>query len=164
MKHFTDAQIMAQLEAALEENPEEKILGIVCNWCTYGGADNAGVSRMQYPTNLRLIRVMCTGRIARKFVERAFELGAGMVLVSGCHEADCHYISGNQNMAKRENRITKWMEKNGIEADRFRLEWISASEGTKFQKVVKEMADKLKELGPTPKIEAAPAEEVKAEE
>ena len=164
MKHFTDAQIMAQLEAALEENPQDKILGIVCNWCTYGGADNAGVSRMQYPTNLRLIRVMCTGRIARKFVERAFELGAGMVLVSGCHEGDCHYITGNQNMAKRENRITKWIEKNGIEPERFRLEWISASEGTKFQKVVKEMADKLKELGPPAKIEAAPAEEVEAEE
>jgi heterodisulfide reductase subunit A len=155
---------MAQLEAALEINPQDKILGIVCNWCTYGGADNAGVSRMQYPTNLRLIRVMCTGRIARKFIERAFELGAGMVLVSGCHEGDCHYISGNQNMVKRENRITKWIEKNGIEPDRFRLEWISASEGTKFQKVVQEMADKLKELGPPSKIEAQSAEEVKAEE
>jgi heterodisulfide reductase subunit A len=164
MKHFTDEQIMAQLEAALEENPQDKILGIVCNWCTYGGADNAGVSRMQYPTNLRLVRVMCTGRIARKFVERAFELGAGMVLVSGCHEGDCHYISGNQNMARRENRIIKWMEQNGVDQDRFRLEWISASEGGKFQQVVTEMAEKLKELGPPSKVTPKAPEEVKAEE
>jgi len=164
MKHFTDAQLYAQIEAALEENPEEKILGIVCNWCTYGGADNAGVSRMQYPTNLRLIRVMCTGRVARKFVERAFELGAGMVLVSGCHEGDCHYISGNENMAKRERRIRKWMEQNGIEPERFRLEWISASEGSKFQQVITEMAEKLKELGPPPKITAGEAEKAAAEE
>ncbi len=87
-----------------------------------------------------------------------------MVLVSGCHEGDCHYISGNQNMAKRENRITKWMEKNGIEADRFRLEWISASEGTKFQKVIAEMAEKLKELGPPGKITPAPPKEAAAAE
>jgi heterodisulfide reductase subunit A len=164
MKHFTDEQIMAQLEAALEENPQDKILGIVCNWCTYGGADNAGVSRMQYPTNLRLIRVMCTGRVARKFVARAFELGAGMVLVSGCHEGDCHYISGNQNMAKRENRIIKWMEQNGIAQDRFRLEWISASEGVKFQKVVQEMVEKLQELGPPGKITPPPPKEAAAAE
>ncbi len=162
MKHFTDAQLYAQIEAALEENPQDKILGIVCNWCTYGGADNAGVSRMQYPTNLRLIRTMCTGRVARKFVERAFELGAGMVLVSGCHEGDCHYISGNQNMAKRENPIRKWMEKSGIEDERFRLEWISASEGTKFQKVIKEMAKQLKELGP-PKWDLTSSKETAGE-
>jgi heterodisulfide reductase subunit A len=162
MKHFTDAQLFAQIEAALEENPQDKILGIVCNWCTYGGADNAGVSRMQYPANLRLIRTMCTGRVARKFVGKAFELGAGMVLVSGCHEGDCHYISGNQNMAKRENRIRKWMAENGIDDQRFRLEWISASEGTKFQKVVTEMAEKLKELGPPGKITPPPQKEAAA--
>jgi heterodisulfide reductase subunit A len=164
MKHFTDKQLMAQVEAALEENPEQKILGIVCNWCTYGGADNAGVSRMQYPSNLRLIRVMCTGRVAKKFVQRAFELGAGMVLVSGCHEGDCHYISGNRHMAKRENPIRRWMEKTGIEDQRFRLEWISASEGNKFQKVVQEMAKALKDLGPPPKIATTTPEEVKAED
>ncbi|MFQ6136912.1 MAG: CoB-CoM heterodisulfide reductase HdrA2 [Candidatus Hydrothermarchaeales archaeon] len=148
MMHFKDEQILAQIEAALEENPNEKILAMVCNWCSYAGADNAGVSRMQYPTNIRVVRLMCTGRISKKFVLRAFELGAGMVLISGCHPGDCHYISGNENMAKREKGIRKRMEKAGVEQERFRLEWISASEGGKFQKVATEMAEKLEELGP----------------
>jgi len=148
MKHFTDAQINAQIEAALEENPGEKILAIICNWCTYAGADSAGVSRMQYPPNLRVVRVMCTGRVSKDFISHAFELGAGMVLVSGCHSGDCHYLSGNKNMMRREKMIRKQMEKNGIEDERFRLEWISAAEGTKFQQVAKEMTEKLANLGP----------------
>jgi heterodisulfide reductase subunit A len=146
MKHFTDAQIQAQIEAALEEDPGSKILGILCNWCSYGGADTAGTARMQYPTNLRIVRVMCTGRVNRKFIERAFELGAGMVLVAGCHPGDCHYISGNKHMAKREKLIRRMLDKKGISQERFRLEWISASEGAKFQQVITEMAEKLEEL------------------
>ena len=146
MKHFTDEQIYAQIEAALEENPEDKILAILCNWCCYAGSDTAGVSRMQYPPNIRIIRVMCSGRVSTKFIEKAFDLGAGMVLVGGCHPGDCHYISGNEFMAKREKRIRAMLERKGIEQERFRLEWVSASEGARFQEVVKEMTAKLKEL------------------
>lgn len=156
MKHFTDSQIFSQIDAALEENPGEKILGILCNWCSYGGADTAGVSRLQYPPNLRVVRVMCTGRVDKKFIEYAFDKGAGMVMVAGCHMGDCHYISGNVHMAKREKLIRKKMEEKGIEQDRFMLTWISASEGTKFQQTIIELAEKLKKLGPRkekPKIE-----------
>jgi len=146
MKHFTDAQIQAQIDAALAEEPENKVLGILCNWCSYGGADTAGTARLQYPVNLRIVRVMCTGRVDKSFIKRAFELGAGMVLVAGCHPGDCHYITGNKHMAKREKIIRRMLDKMGVSQDRFRLEWISASEGTKFQSVVTEMAEKLQEL------------------
>jgi heterodisulfide reductase subunit A len=158
MKHFTDAQIESQIAAALEEDAGQKILGILCNWCSYGGADNAGVSRMQYPESLRIVRVMCTGRVSKKFVEKAFDLGAGMVLVAGCHPGDCHYLSGNAHMAKREKKIRQMLEKKGIEQDRFRLEWVSASEGTKFQRIITEMDEKLKSLGPPKEIPSAPPE------
>ncbi|MFH1773602.1 MAG: hydrogenase iron-sulfur subunit [Methanobacteriota archaeon] len=151
MKHFTDEQVMAQIEAALEENPGDKILAIFCNWCSYGGADMAGVSRMQYPTNVRIVRVMCTGRVNKKFIDRAFKLGAGMVLVAGCHINDCHYISGNLFMQKREKIIRARLDRKGIDQERFRLEWISASEGAKLQSIVREMSAKLKELGPRKK-------------
>ena len=164
MKHFTDAQITSQIDAALEDGPGDKILGILCNWCSYGGADTAGVSRMQYPPNVRIVRVMCTGRVDKKFVEHAFDRGAGMVLVAGCHIGDCHYISGNEHMQKRETKIRRKMEENGIDQDRFELTWISASEGTKFQETIKERTEKLKELGPRDsKKEKAAAEKAAAE-
>jgi heterodisulfide reductase subunit A len=161
MKHFTDMQIISQIDAALEEKPEEKIIALLCNWCSYGGADNAGVSRMQYPPNARVIRVMCTGRVDTKFIEHAFDKGAGMVLVAGCHEGDCHYIHGNKFMTRREKRIRRMMDEKGIAEHRFRLDWISASEGQKFQRVMQEMADVLtgKVKPPEPmKAEAAKAE------
>ncbi len=148
MKHFTDAQIMSQIDAALEDNPGDKILGILCNWCSYGGADTAGTSRMQYPTDARIIRVMCTGRVDKKFVDYAFDKGAGMVLVAGCHINDCHYISGNVHMEKRETLIRRKMEEKGINPERFTLTWISASEGVKFQETMQNLSDKLKKLGP----------------
>jgi len=160
MKHFTDLQIISQIDAALEEKPEEKVVAILCNWCSYGGADNAGISRMQYPTNGRVIRVMCTGRVGEKFIEHAFDKGAGMVLVAGCHEGDCHYIHGNKFMTRRERRIRKMMDEKGIAEHRFRLEWISASEGSKFQNVMTEMCDVLtgKVKPPAPvKVEAEKA-------
>jgi heterodisulfide reductase subunit A len=164
MKHFTDVQIMSQIDAALEENPGDKILGILCNWCSYGGADTAGVSRMQYPTNVRIVRVMCTGRVDKKFVDHAFDKGAGMVLVAGCHINDCHYISGNEHMQKRERMIRRKMEQKGIDQDRFKLTWISASEGQKFQETIKERTEKLNELGPRdPEKEKAAAEKAAAE-
>jgi heterodisulfide reductase subunit A len=153
MLGFTDEQIESQMETLLAEDPENKILGILCNWCCYGGADTAGVAKMQMPTHLRVIRVMCTGRVRKDWIRKAFELGAGMVFVGGCHIGDCHYISGNKFMEKREKVIRSWMEKAGIEQERFLLRWISASEGVRFKDTVFEMVDKLKKLGP-PKLKA----------
>ncbi|MCJ2670468.1 MAG: hydrogenase iron-sulfur subunit [Candidatus Thermoplasmatota archaeon] len=139
MRHFTDDQIMAQIDHALERDPQDKVLVFACNWCSYAGADLAGVSRMQYPTSSRVIRLMCSGRVAEKFVMRAFEKGAAVVLVSGCHLQDCHYISANQQTLKRVKRWKKKLEKKGIDPDRLQLEWISAAEGDRFASKMKEM-------------------------
>ncbi|UCF59211.1 MAG: hydrogenase iron-sulfur subunit [Candidatus Bathyarchaeota archaeon] len=146
--HFTDAQIFAQIRAALEENPEDKILGILCNWCSYAGADLAGTSRFEYPPNLRAVRVMCSGRVDRDFVMEAFRLGAGMVLVGACHlPYDCHYISGNVAMKVRMEALAKMLEKLGLSQERFRVEYVSAAEGVKFAELNKEMTEQLKSLG-----------------
>jgi len=143
---FTDEQIFSQIEAALKENPRDKILGFLCNWCSYGGADTAGVSRFKYPENLRAIRVMCSGRVTTKFIDRAFELGAGMVAVTGCHLNDCHYISGNFECEKRIDKHGQALEENGIDSRRFRLAWISASEGAEFAELMKELTETLEKL------------------
>jgi heterodisulfide reductase subunit A len=146
--HFTDAQIFAQIQAALEDNPEEKIMGFCCNWCSYAGADLAGTSRFEYPTNLRVVRVMCSGRVDRDFVLDAFRKGAGMVLVGACHlPYDCHYIDGNWKMKTRMDSTAKMLEKLGLTPDRFRVEYISAAEGVKFAEVVRNMTAKMKEIG-----------------
>ncbi|MGQ9565268.1 MAG: hydrogenase iron-sulfur subunit [Candidatus Bathyarchaeales archaeon] len=146
--HFTDAQIMAQIRAALEDKPEEKILGFLCNWCSYAGADLAGTSRFEYPTSVRAIRVMCSGRVDRDFILEAFRLGAGMVLVGACHlPYDCHYISGNWKMKARMDALAPMLQKLGLSPDRFRVEYVSAAEGVKFAEVIREMDAKLKELG-----------------
>ena len=146
--HFTDAQIFAQIRAALEKNPEKKILGFCCNWCSYAGADLAGTSRFEYPPNLRIIRVMCSGRVDRDFVLEAFRRGAGMVLIGACHlPYDCHYIDGNWKMTERMKALAKMLEKLGLTPDRFRVEYISAAEGVKFANVIREMAEKMKEIG-----------------
>ncbi|MCJ2562709.1 MAG: hydrogenase iron-sulfur subunit [Candidatus Thermoplasmatota archaeon] len=139
MRHFTDDQIMAQVDHALERDPQDKVLVFACNWCSYAGADLAGVSRMQYPTSSRVIRTMCSGRVAEKFVMRAFEKGAAAVLVSGCHLQDCHYISANQQTLKRVKRWKKKLERKGIDPDRLQLEWISAAEADRFASKMKEM-------------------------
>lgn len=130
---------------------EPQIVAFCCSWCSYAGADLAGVSRLQYPTNIKIIRVMCSGRIDPTFVLEAFKNGADGVLVAGCHiPADCHYLSGNLR-AQRRIAITKNLLKQlGLEPERLRLEWISASEGDKFAALVKEMTEKIKELGPSP--------------
>ena len=146
-QHFTDEQIMAQIEAALAEDPENKILGFLCNWCSYAGADLAGISRHQFPTNLRAIRVMCSGRVKREYVYEAFLKGAGMVMVSGCHFADCHYISGNYNAEKRIKPLFKILERAGITPERLRLEWFSAAEGEYYARITKEMAGLIGDLG-----------------
>jgi len=141
MRHFTDSQIEGQIDSLLEEEPAEKILVFACNWCSYAGADFAGVSRLQYPSNARLIRTMCSGRVDKKFIWRAFEKGAPVVLVSGCHFGDCHYIDANHWTKKRVEKIWKKMKKSGIRPERLQLEWISAAEGIRFSNVMKRMEE-----------------------
>jgi len=125
-----------------------KIIGIVCNWCSYAGADTAGVGRFRQPANLRLIRVPCTGRIDPLFALKAFEKGADGVLISGCHPGDCHYINGNWRTAGRYPMLQKLLEQLGMEPGRIRLEWVSAAEGDKWARVVTEFCNEIKELGP----------------
>jgi F420-non-reducing hydrogenase iron-sulfur subunit len=128
---------------------EPKIIGFLCNWCSYAGADLAGVSRIQYPPNIRIIRVMCSGRIDPAFILEAFKDGADGVLVAGCHlPSDCHYISGNFKALRRITLLKKALKEFGIEPERLRLEWISASEGDKFAAVVRDMVNEIKNLGP----------------
>ena len=134
-----------------KEQFEPKIIGFLCNWCSYAGADLAGVSRIQYPTNIRIIRVMCTGRIDPAFIFEALKNGADGVLVAGCHlPSDCHYISGNFKTLRRVTLLKKVLQDFGIEPKRVRLEWISASEGDKFAAVVRDMVEEIKKLGPSP--------------
>ncbi len=130
---------------------EPKIIGFLCNWCSYAGADLAGVSRIQYPPNIRIIRVMCSGRIDPSFVLEAFKDGADGVLVAGCHlPSDCHYISGNFKALRRITLLKTVLKEFGIEPERLRLEWISASEGDKFAAVVRDMTEQIRKLGPNP--------------
>jgi len=130
---------------------EPKIIGFLCNWCSYAGADLAGVSRIQYPTNIRIIRVMCSGRIDPAFIFEAFKDGADGVLVAGCHlPSDCHYISGNFKALRRITLLKETLKELGIEPQRLRLEWVSASEGDKFATIVRDMVEDLKKIGPNP--------------
>ncbi len=139
MNHYTDEQITSQIDVMLEENQEEKILAFACNWCSYAGADYAGVSRLQYPPNTRLIRTMCSGRVDEKFIWHGFEKGAPVILVSGCHMGDCHYINANHWTVKRVEKVHKKMEKLGIRKERLQLEWISAAEGIRFADIMRKM-------------------------
>ncbi|MFP4088220.1 MAG: hydrogenase iron-sulfur subunit, partial [Desulfobacteraceae bacterium] len=136
MNHFTDGQILNQVHTALEESTQEKILVFACNWCSYAGADYAGVSRLQYPPNVRLIRTMCSGRVDEKFIWDGFRAGAPVILVSGCHIGDCHYIDANLWTEKRVKKVHKKMAKMGIRPERLQLEWISAAEGVRFAEVM----------------------------
>ena len=146
--HFTDAQIFAQIRAALETDPEDKVLAFLCNWCGYAGADLAGTSRFEYPPTIRSIRVMCSGRVDRDFILEAFRLGAGMVLISGCHlPYDCHYISGNVMMKTRMDALAPMLQKLGLSPERFRVEFISAAEGVRFAEVVRDITEKMQALG-----------------
>ena len=147
-KHFTDAQVIAQLHALLRDEPEKKILAFMCHWCSYGGADNAGTSHFEYPASSRGVRVMCSARMDQDFIFEAFRLGAGMVLVSGCHPQDCHYITGQRVGAERFDKLTKRLADMGISPERFRVEWISAAEGAKYAQVIREMDQTLKSLDP----------------
>jgi F420-non-reducing hydrogenase iron-sulfur subunit len=132
----------------LSDNFEPKIVGFFCNWCSYAGADLAGTSRLQYPPNIRIIRVPCSGRIDPLFVCKALLEGADGVLVAGCHPGDCHYSEGNYHARRRFSILKRLLEYLGIEKERVRIEWISASEGTKVVSVVKDMVEEIKKIGP----------------
>ena len=131
-----------------ENHFEPRIIGFLCNWCAYTGADLAGVSRLKSPPNVRIIRVMCTGRVDPSFILRAFQLGADGVLIAGCHPGDCHYQEGNYKALRRFHLLKRIVREMGIEDDRFRLEWISASEGEKLRAVVTDMVERVRALGP----------------
>jgi heterodisulfide reductase subunit A len=141
IQNFTDEQILAQIESSLEEEPEGKIITFLCNWCSYAASDMAGVSRVQYPPNNRFIRVMCSGRADEKFILHAFKLGAPLVLLSGCHIGDCHYISANHWTMRRADRLWNRMEKLGIRPERLQVEWISAAEGPRFARIMTELEE-----------------------
>ncbi len=153
MQKEIEHELKGDTQAGTETKPKKdfkpRIIAFCCNWCSYAGADLAGVSRLQYPPNVRIIRVLCSGRIEPEFVLRALELGADGVLVAGCHPGDCHYISGNLKAEKRFQMLTKLLEVLGIDTRRARLEWISASEGPKFANTITEFVEQIKELGPT---------------
>jgi len=125
-----------------------RIVGFLCYWCSYTGADAAGTARMKYPGNVDIIRVMCSGRVDPELITTAFSRGADGVLVCGCHIGDCHYINGNHKTMARMPLIRKVIEGMGIEPDRFRHEWVSAAEGEKFKEVVTDMTAKVTALGP----------------
>lgn len=132
-----------------EETFEPVIIGFCCNWCSYAGADLAGVSRQQYPPNLRIIRVMCSGMVHPSLVIDALTKGADGVLICGCHPGDCHYLEGNLKAENRKEAIELMLEDFGIEPERFRLEWVSASEGPRFAELVREMTETVRALGPS---------------
>ncbi len=134
---------------------EPKIVAFCCNWCSYAGADLAGTTRIQYPPNVRIIRVMCSGRVDPAFVLKAYALGADGVIVAGCHPADCHYINGNDKAAMRGDFLESFLDEAGIEPQRFKVEWIAGSEGRKFADTIKKMVTDLEKLGPVSK-EAEP--------
>ncbi|MCK4293002.1 MAG: hydrogenase iron-sulfur subunit [Planctomycetes bacterium] len=132
------------------EDFEPLIIGFCCNWCSYAGADLAGVSRLQYPPNMRIIRVMCSGMVHPNLVIDALTKGADGVIICGCHLGDCHYLEGNVKAENRKEAIELLLEDFGLEPERFRLEWISASEGPRFAKVMREMTEAVRALGPSP--------------
>jgi F420-non-reducing hydrogenase iron-sulfur subunit len=129
---------------------EPRIVGFLCNWCSYAGADLAGTSRKKYPPNMRVIRVMCSGRVDERLILKAFVAGADGVLVCGCHPGDCHYQKGNLNTKRRITGLLPFLDAVGIGRDRLRLEWVSASEGPKMAETIKSFTQTIKELGPSP--------------
>ena len=166
MPYFTKSQILAQIDAALSTTPQEKCLVFTCNWCSYAGADLAGIEKRQYPASARIIRTMCSARFEEEFINHAFEKGVGAVLVTGCRltdtGSDCHYNYANKFTQKRFLHWQKKMRRKGVESERLQLRWISAAEGKEFaekitemDKVVKRfnqenMSNKSSELKPKP--------------
>ncbi len=140
------------MEEAKKETWEPKIVAFLCNWCSYAGADLAGVSRLQYPPNIRIIRVPCSGRVNPLFILRALRQGADGVLVSGCHPGDCHYLSGNYYARRKFTLLNSLLEHMGVEKGRVQFSWVSASESTKFAQIVKEVTESVRALGPREKL------------
>jgi F420-non-reducing hydrogenase iron-sulfur subunit len=132
----------------MKEKFEPNIIGFLCNWCSYAGADLAGTSRIQYPPNLKVIRVMCSGRVNPIFVINALQQGADGILIGGCHPGDCHYERGNYLARRRMAVLKKLLEHTGIDPNRVRMTWVSAAEGHKFAEVVKEVTEDIRKLGP----------------
>ena len=143
---FTDRQIMAQVDAALSEGASGKVLIYACNWCSYAGADLAGVMKIQYPSNTRVIRTMCSGRVSQRIVMYAFSRGAGAVLVTGCHPGDCHYISANLQTEKRVERWRMQLKARGVDPERLQLWWVSAAEPRRFADKAREMSGLISKL------------------
>ena len=127
---------------------EPNIVAFLCNWCSYAGADLAGTSRTQYPSNVRVIRVMCSGRVNPLFIMNALQQGADGVLISGCHPGDCHYMQGNYYARRRFNLMRNFLEYLGVEPARVRMSWVSASEGAKWKEVIEEVTEGIKKVGP----------------
>ena len=138
-----------------DENWQPKIIAIICNWCSYAGADLAGGARIQYPPDIRAVRVMCTGRIDPLFILKAFQNGADGVLVSGCHFGDCHYLEGNYKAAKRMFLLKSVLKNIGLDDKRLRMTFVSASEGAKWGSVMTDVVKTVNELGPSPLTELA---------
>ncbi|MEX2355616.1 MAG: hydrogenase iron-sulfur subunit [Thermaerobacterales bacterium] len=141
MPYFTSDQIVAQIDAALSENPADKAIVFTCNWCSYAGADQAGIEKVAYPSSVRLIRTMCSGRVSEKFIRHAFDQGAGGVMVTGCHPGDCHYLTANQWTEKRFKLWSRKLGRQGVGPERLRLEWVSAAEGRRFAGLMHELND-----------------------
>jgi coenzyme F420-reducing hydrogenase delta subunit len=133
----------------METNWEPKILAFLCNWCSYAGADLAGTSRIQYPPNIRVIRVSCSGRINPLFILKALQSGMDGVLVSGCHPGDCHYLTGNYIGRRKSATLKRFLEYLGLEKERVQFSWVSAAEGVKFSQVVQDVTQDIKRLGPS---------------
>jgi len=143
---------MSVKENSPDVNWQPKIIGFCCNWCTYAGADLAGVSRMNYPASVRIIRVPCSGRVNPQFIIRAFQQGADAVFTSGCHPGDCHYASGNYHARRRLQVLKELLEYVGMEPERFQYHWISGSEGQKFADMIKRTHEQISALGPNKKL------------
>jgi F420-non-reducing hydrogenase iron-sulfur subunit len=133
-----------------EQDFEPVILALACNWCSYAGADLAGISRCQYPANVRIIRVMCSGMVHPNLVIDALTKGADGLVMCGCHPGDCHYQEGNLKAERRAEAITLMLQDFGIEEERFKLAWVSASEGPQFAQLMTEFTEQIKRLGPSP--------------
>ena len=152
-KNVQKAVPVESLKAERSENDwEPRIVAFLCNWCSYAGADLAGVSRIQYPHNIRIIRVPCSGRINPAFLLRALQNGADGVLVSGCHPGDCHYISGNLLARRKFALLKEFLQYAGIEPERVQFTWVSASEGGRFAAIVEKVVGEVRKLGPNKKL------------
>jgi F420-non-reducing hydrogenase iron-sulfur subunit len=149
-------KFQVEVNKYMKEEFEPNIIGFLCNWCSYAGADLAGTSRIKYPPNIKSIRVMCSGRVDPVFILEALRKGADGVLVAGCHPGDCHYQSGNYKANRRMKLLKKLLEDMAIDPDRLRFEYISASEGVKFAQIATEFVNELKKMGPNPLKDVKP--------